>query len=353
MTLFCRNHQNPSSNDMAATLRYKAEDYTIGWICALTTELTAARSMLDELHDNGRQLPQDASDKNNYVRGQIHGHNIVIARSSAGTTSAAVAAIHMLHTYPNIRFGLLVGIAGGAPRGDEHDIRLGDIVIGMPTKHHGGVVQVDFGTQIGEGVDGFKITGQLDKPPRELVNAVEMLRSNHDFDRPNLQDYISPTTLKKKHPQLVKQYCYSTELKDNLFEATYPHQDEEDKICAKCDEKRVEKRAKRLTLDDNIDTSPRLHYGNIASANRVMRYAKARDDIAKAQGILCFEEEAAGLADDFKCIVVRGICDYADSHKNKKWQNYAALVAAAYAKELLSVIPETLVKGMAAIKSSE
>ena len=147
----------------------------------------------------------------------------------------------MLHTYPNIRFGLLVGIAGGAPRGDEHDIRLGDIVIGMPTKHHGGVVQVDFGTQIGEGVDGFKITGQLDKPPRELVNAVEILRSNHDFDRPKLQDYISPTTLKKKYPQLVKQYCYSTELKDNLFEATYPHQDEDDKICSKCDGKRGRK----------------------------------------------------------------------------------------------------------------
>ena len=64
----------------------------------------------------------------------------------------------------------------------------------------------------------------------------------------------------------------------------------------------VEKRAKRLTLDDNIDTSQRLHYGNIASANRVMRYAKARDEIAKAHDILCFEEEAAGLADDFKCI---------------------------------------------------
>jgi hypothetical protein len=41
----------------------------------------------------------------------------------------------------------------------------------------------------------------------------------------------------------------------------------------------------------------------------------------------------------FPCLVVRGICDYADSHKNKKWQAYAAGTAAAYAKELLSVIP--------------
>jgi hypothetical protein len=36
--------------------------------------------------------------------------------------------------------------------------------------------------------------------------------------------------------------------------------------------------------------------------------------------------------------VVRGICDYADSHKNKEWHGYAAAVAAAYAKELLLVI---------------
>ena len=42
---------------------------------------------------------------------------------------------------------------------------------------------------------------------------------------------------------------------------------------------------------------------------------------------------------DFLCLVIRGICDYADSHKNKKWQAYAAGTAAAYAKEMLSVIP--------------
>jgi hypothetical protein len=43
--------------------------------------------------------------------------------------------------------------------------------------------------------------------------------------------------------------------------------------------------------------------------------------------------------DTFLCLVIRGICDYADSHKNKQWQEYSAAVAAAYAKELLSVIP--------------
>ena len=48
--------------------------------------------------------------------------------------------------------------------------------------------------------------------------------------------------------------------------------------------------------------------------------------------------EAAGLMDNFPCLVIRGICDYSDAHKNKKWQPYAAATAAAYAKELLGVI---------------
>lgn len=41
----------------------------------------------------------------------------------------------------------------------------------------------------------------------------------------------------------------------------------------------------------------------------------------------------------YPCIVIRGICDYADSHKNDDWQPYAAAAAAAYAKELLAIIP--------------
>lgn len=42
---------------------------------------------------------------------------------------------------------------------------------------------------------------------------------------------------------------------------------------------------------------------------------------------------------DFPCTVIRGICDYADSHKNKRWQPYAAATAAAYGRELLEQIP--------------
>jgi nucleoside phosphorylase len=69
-----------------------------------------------------------------------------------------------------------------------------------------------------------------------------------------------------------------------------------------------------------------------------MKDALVRDSLAASEDVLCFEMEAAGLMNHFPCIVIRGICDYSDSHKNKEWQGFAAMVAAAYAKDLLCQI---------------
>jgi nucleoside phosphorylase len=55
--------------------------------------------------------------------------------------------------------------------------------------------------------------------------------------------------------------------------------------------------------------------------------------------------EAAGLMNSFPCLVIRGICDYADSHKDDLWQRYAAATAAAYAKELLIYVSTEQARG--------
>ena len=65
-----------------------------------------------------------------------------------------------------------------------------------------------------------------------------------------------------------------------------------------------------------------IHYGLIASGNRVIKHGGTRDKLGQELGILCFEMEAAGLMDNFPCLVIGGICDYADSHKNNQWQGY-------------------------------
>lgn len=102
--------------------------------------------------------------------------------------------------------------------------------------------------------------------------------------------------------------------------------------------------ATRAALSWNLDQNdPRkeksvVHYGLIASSDRFMKDAEVRDALSQNEGILCFEMEAAGLMDHFPCIVIRGICDYSDTHKNDTWQGYSAVAAAAYAKELLRFI---------------
>ena len=120
--------------------------------------------------------------------------------------------------------------------------------------------------------------------------------------------------------------------RDLLFNATYQHT-KSSLDCSQCDQSQVVKRIPRKSHE------PQIHYGLVASGNQVIKDAKMRDSLAKKLGVLCFEMEAAGLMNQLPCLVIRGICDYCDSHKHKAWQGYSALSASAYAKVLLTVVP--------------
>ena len=128
---------------------------------------------------------------------------------------------------------------------------------------------------------------------------------------------------------MAETFRYQGTEQDQLFDADYDY--EGDETCDQCDVQKVVARPPRT------NSAPRIHYGNIASGNDVMKHGITRDKIAKEEGVICFEMEAAGLMDNFPCLVIRGICDYADSHKNKMWQPYAAATAAALSRELLSL----------------
>jgi hypothetical protein len=84
-----------------------------------------------------------------------------------------------------------------------------------------------------------------------------------------------------------------------------------------------------------LELNPDVDHGLIASADKLTKDAIVRDEFAAHRDILCFETEAAGLMNHFPCLVIRGIINYSDSHKNNTWEGYAAMVAAAYAKDLL------------------
>jgi nucleoside phosphorylase len=309
--------------------RLRHDDYTVGWICAIPRELTAARAMLDEIHAD---IPPPATDPNTYCLGSICEHNVAIAclpKGEIGNNPAATVATRMLSTFPQIRFGLMVGIGGGVPS-TEHDIRLGDVVVSTPTSQHGGVVQWDMGKTTKGG--HFERTGALNSPPTVLKTALARLESTHEMSGSKVPEYLS--SMMARYPQLSSKFARPA-TDDILFEANYDHID--NGTCSACDSKKI---AARPPRDDFA-----VYYGTIASGNQVMKHGATRDKISKdLSGILCFEMEAAGLMNAFPCLVIRGICDYADSHKNKQWQGYAAATAAAFAKELLSFTPVNQVR---------
>jgi nucleoside phosphorylase len=352
------------------------EDYTIGWVCALSKEGTAARAMLEVERP---KLIKPMGDPNGYRFGSIGKHNIVIGtlpKGKIGTNPAATVATAMLTTFTSIKFLLLVGIGGGVPL----KVRLGDVVVSTPLETYPGVVQWDMGKKSSDGK--FIRTGALQGPEFGLLTALSQLMSDHEMKGSKIPEYL--TRMGKDWPQLAAKYLKHDTLQDVLYRPEYSHvksaatnedidlnraghekkdgvgheegdegeeeknkgdewvidkgendgeeeeYDEEKDVesCKHCDKTKEVKRKGR---------DMKVHYGLIASGNSVIKDAQERDKINKDLGgnVLCFEMEAAGILTNRPCLVIRGICDYADTHKNKAWQEHAAAVAAAFAKEFL------------------
>ncbi|KAH8696621.1 hypothetical protein BGW36DRAFT_343579 [Talaromyces proteolyticus] len=308
-------------------MKYSHSDYTVAWVCALPLELAAAEALLDETHDRPAQV---APASTTYVLGKISGHNVVLVclpSGEYGTISTASVVSHILATFPAVRHGILVGIAGGVPN-NQVDIRLGDLVVSEPTADSSGVFQYDFGKALHDG--RFQQTRTLNRPSPILLTAVSQLKSRELRTGTNGISVITEEAL-KQNPDMAIRFS-KPPAEDRLFQATYSHVNNED-TCWSCDRSMEVKRVPRPS------TEPHIHYGVVASGNQVIKDGQTRDRIAKEHHCLCFEMEAAGLLNELPCLVIRGICDYCDSHKNKKWQGYAAFTAAVYAKFLLGKVP--------------
>ncbi|KAH7020559.1 hypothetical protein EDB80DRAFT_677481 [Ilyonectria destructans] len=321
------------------------ERYTIGWICALSEELAAARPMLDQEH---RSLPeQGRNDDNSYVLGNIEGHNIAMPiLPDCGISAATSALKSMKSTFPNLRFILMVGIGGGIPT-KKKDIRLGDVVVSQPNEQGGGVIQYDFGR---EEKDGYRRVGIMNRPPKQILSTVNKLKTESSLGK-ELSKIIETAVERFEDPE---EWAHPDTKKDVLFQTDFSHirynSDESDDDCEMCSasatDDNIVKRVPRKT------TYPKIHYGNIASGNTVMKNALKRDLVRRKENVICFEMEAAGIMNEAPCMVIRGISDYADSHKNEIWKRYAALVAAAYVKKLLLEISPQAVAQVEPLKET-
>ncbi|KAL0930113.1 uncharacterized protein CTRU02_214933 [Colletotrichum truncatum] len=192
--------------------------YTVGWICAITPESVAARAFLDDEH----QLPQQVAkhDNNSYILGKIGSHNVVVATlpdGEYGATSAATVARDMIHSFPNVRIGLMVGIRGGV-HSQNHDIRLGDVVVSSPIGRKGGIFQYDFSKTIQN--LSFQEIGFLNLPPKILRAALSTLKSQYEIESHQLVDDVNKKLDKIKERS---RYARPSLASDRLYKSNIVH----------------------------------------------------------------------------------------------------------------------------------
>ncbi|KAK6525820.1 hypothetical protein TWF281_010863 [Arthrobotrys megalospora] len=309
----------PSGTSRRDSLTRSRDDYVIGWISALPIESAAAVMMLDEEHSN---LSNADGDSNIYKLGKIGAHNVVMACvNEAGGTPTSIVATNLMRSFRNVRYILMVGVGGGIPS-SEYQIRLGDVVVSEPTGKYPGVVQSDFGKWE---EDGFDIMGSLNRPAAGLIRAIGVMKREQLLDRSKIHRFV-------RH------------LEGGISAGgiwAYPGREKDPGYRGGIRLRRSHScRIGRLRQDLEVhDPNPKVHYGIIASGNQVIKNREERNKLSSQLGACCVEMEAFGLMNNFPCLVIRGISDYADGHKSDRWQGYASLTAAAYAKELLIWIP--------------
>jgi len=318
--------------------------FEIAIICALPLEANCVQAAFDKTWP---KCGKAAKDPNAYTTGVIGDHNVVLVHMpSIAKVSAASVATGLRMSFTGIKLALVVGICGGIPydAGSKKEILLGDVIISE------GLDQYDLGRQYpGSFKTKHTVEDSLSRPSQEIRAVLQQFKTNHyrQAMQKNITEHLTP--LQQKLPEAK----YPGSDQDKLYEPSYIHKHHEaTSSCAQCakGEKEIcdnavathcdkvgcaESRLVRSRLATPLGQKPLVHFGKMGSADTVMNSAEDRDRIADSAQIIAFEMEGADVWDQLPCIVIKGVCDYADSHKMKRWQNYAAATAAACMKAFL------------------
>ncbi|KAL2801675.1 nucleoside phosphorylase domain-containing protein, partial [Aspergillus granulosus] len=291
--------------------------YTVAWIAPLEIEVQAALHMLDRVHTGG--FPVGPGDKYVFHGGEIHGHNVVIATFAAGQIygvgSATSLASHVKRFFPNLWFGLLVGVAAGLPNlscSPPRDIRLGDVIVALSINENPAIVPYGLGKRKGPG---------------------EFVLSRYGFSLPQTEDIVRSAIgqLKAKQQDVAAVMRYYNDIANKNTRFCDPGQ-EKDVLYLSGDDASVS-RPRRPDAERT-----RVWYGSIGSGDKLLKSSQDRDELRDTYNVIGLEMEAAGVMNEIPVGNIRGVCDYGDERKNKDWQPYAAAMAAAFAKAVLSEI---------------
>lgn len=274
---------------------------------------------------------------------------------SIGKGSTASVASSFRSSFERIKLALVVGVSGGVPTGtdDEKEILLGYVIISTA------LVQYDFGRQLpNKFFRKDTLENNLGRPNREVQALLAKLRGHRG--RMRLKDSTSDYLIALCQKPGFKNARYPGADADKLFESTYRHKHRNLPnciICSKCEKKEDEARVTALDascselkcdegkvvprdwvakLKELADAQkPCIHFDKIASGDTVMKSGEDREEIATKREGHCIRDGRCWSMGQLSCIVIKGVCDYADSHKDKKWQGYAAATAAACMKAFL------------------
>lgn len=328
-------------------------DFHVAIICALASEADAVTLLFDEFWDDEGTDPfgRASGDHNFYTTGRIDKHDVVLLDlDGMGTISATSGAAGLRASYNNLKLVLVVGICGGMPKIEGCEAILGDVVISKTIK------QYDYGRQYPQGFktkDGVEDT--LGRAPKDIRNLLATLTK--EFERKRLQkravQHLEALKVAAVKERRRADYRYPGASEDRLFASEYAHVHRgsctacsQGEVCSlasetscsdiRCEQSNLISRD-RLNQAEAETPQPEIFIGAIASGNAVMKSGKDRERLSKELGgdVVAFEMEGAGVWDELPCLVVKGICDYADSHKNKRWQSYVSATAAAVAKAVL------------------
>jgi ankyrin repeat protein/nucleoside phosphorylase len=326
------------------------DDFRVAIICALPLEATAVLNLFDQRYDkSGSRYGKQEGDTNTYSTGRIGRHDVVLVHMSGmGPTDAARAASNIRLSFKEVRLALIVGVCGGVPL--ERSIVLGDVIVSDS------IVDFSTGRQYSDGVQARKggkhMLGRPNPEIRGLLSKLKIPLIRQELEV-EVQQNLAELCKKSDTAQ------YPGVEHDRLFAASYRHMhrketSSQDCLCIRsqlhsgpvcsealesscdalrCDAASPGNPSRRARFALGVPT-PFLHIGTIG-ATTVMKSGEHRDVIARENDVIGFEMEGAGLWDDLPCIIIKGVCDYADSHKNKKWQDYAAATAASAAKAFL------------------
>ncbi|GLA65599.1 hypothetical protein AtubIFM55763_007605 [Aspergillus tubingensis] len=316
------------------------DDFTIAIICALPLEADAVEALFDETYDRlCKYYGKQQGDANWYVNGRVGKHNVVLCyMPGMGKISAASVASSLKISYTSVQLALVVGICGGAPNSSKsQDIFLGDVVVSdsVVTYEFGGEQSVH--DRPGRPSREIRtLLGRLGTPSAQtglqshLLHYLEVLNQNEKrWDHPGIEDVLFESSHLHKHRE------HYPDLDCCCLKGSSPDEICENALESDCDSLGCGKSTVMRFRNPSTANKVSIHVGPVASGNTVMKSGKHRDNIIKRYKVIGFEMEGAGVWECLPSLIIKGVCDYADSHKNKLWQAYAAATAASTAKAFL------------------